>query len=164
MWDSTTSRHIQDMSQDTEPQVIANIKVGDFFAIYFNESTDIIRKAQLLAFSKFFVMETSLNNFYFASHFQKQQKAKTLLMLSTVISVLEICHGNRASATARMALPLCREACKDLSHWPRKRTPELFLHTLSCIERSSFQNQQYLRSRRHWMRRPRRLTLSRAGY
>jgi hypothetical protein len=39
-------------------------------------------------------METSLNNFYFANHSQKQQKAKTFLMLSTVISVLTICHEN----------------------------------------------------------------------
>jgi hypothetical protein len=47
-------------------------------------------------------METPLNNFDFANHSQKQQKAKTVLMLSTVISVFTICHGNHASESPSM--------------------------------------------------------------
>jgi hypothetical protein len=44
-------------------------------------------------------METVSSNFYFADS-QKQQKAKTFLMLSTVVSVTTICHGNHAIASA----------------------------------------------------------------
>jgi hypothetical protein len=54
-------------------------------------------------------MEVSLNNFYFAKHSQKQQNAKTFL-ISTVISVLTICHRNHTSVSARAVLPLRREA------------------------------------------------------
>jgi hypothetical protein len=46
----TISQHIQDMSQDDETQVIANIKEADFFAIHLDKSTAITEKAQLLTF------------------------------------------------------------------------------------------------------------------
>jgi hypothetical protein len=109
-------------------------------------------------------METSLKHFYFASNSKKQQKAETFLMLSTVISVLTICHGNHASASARPVLSLCREAWKDSSHWPSKRTLELFLHAVSCTEWTSFQNQLYLRSRMYWVRWTKWLTISWLGH
>jgi hypothetical protein len=100
------------MSQDAESQVIVNIKKKpiSFFAIQLKKSTDIPAKDQLLAFSRFVCNGDITENFYFAKHSQKQQKAKTLLMLSTVISVLTICHGNRASASIRTVLPPYREA------------------------------------------------------
>jgi hypothetical protein len=69
-WDNSIIRRIWDMFQDAESQVIANIKEADFFfAIHLDESTDITRKTQFLAFSKFVH-----NNLYFANHSQKQQK------------------------------------------------------------------------------------------
>jgi hypothetical protein len=61
------------MSQHVESRVIAKIKEADFVAIQLDESSDITGKTQLLAFSTFFVTETSLNNFYFENHSQKQQ-------------------------------------------------------------------------------------------
>jgi hypothetical protein len=52
-----------------------------------DDSTDINGKAQLLAFTRFvFVMETSLNNFYFANHSQKQQKADILDVVDSYFS------------------------------------------------------------------------------
>jgi hypothetical protein len=91
--------------------VIVNINEADFFfAIQLDESTDITGKAQLLAFSRFVSNGDIIEQFLFKSDSQKQQKAKKFLMLSTVISVVTIRHGNHASASVRTVLPLCREA------------------------------------------------------
>lgn len=73
--DSTVSCRIQDMSEDVESQVIASVEDAEFFAIQFDESTDITGHAQRLAFSSF-VTEKSLNN----PDFAKPQEAKTFLM------------------------------------------------------------------------------------
>jgi hypothetical protein len=106
MSDNTLNRRIQDMSQDTGSLVTTNIKEGDFlFTIRLDQSINITEKAQLLAFSRVFGMDISLNNFRFAKHSQKQQMPKKIFM-STVISVLAICLGNHASASAR-TVPLC---------------------------------------------------------
>jgi hypothetical protein len=84
-------------------------------------------------------METSLNNFHFANHSQKQQKAVTFLMLSTVISVLMICHKNHASASARTVLPVRRpERICRTSHTkePWAWFTHCFLHREALISKS----------------------------
>jgi hypothetical protein len=81
-------------------QVIATIKEPNFFAIQFEESTDITGKAQFLAFSKSVCNGDITARFLFCKTLRKQQNAKASLMLSTVISVLMIRHGNHASASA----------------------------------------------------------------
>jgi hypothetical protein len=63
--DNTVGWCIQDMSQDIESQVIANIKEPDLFAIQFDESTDITGKAQLLAFRRFVFNGHAIEQFLF---------------------------------------------------------------------------------------------------
>jgi hypothetical protein len=40
----------------------------------------------------------------------------------------------------------------------------LFLHTFSCIEGPSFQNQYHLRSKKYWMWWSKQLTTKRVGH
>jgi hypothetical protein len=98
------------MSQDAESQVTANNKEADFLPSSLKSQLTSVKNLSSYHSAGLYVMETSLDNFYFANHSQKQQKAKTFLMLSTIIPVLTICHGNHASASAWMVLPLCQEA------------------------------------------------------
>jgi hypothetical protein len=97
--DDTISRCIQDMSQDFESQVIANIKKADFShpvgQVNWHHWKGSTLSIQQVFFFFFFVTESSFNNFYLANDSRKQQKPKTFLM-STVTLVLMICHGNHA--------------------------------------------------------------------
>jgi hypothetical protein len=95
--DNVISRRIQDMSPDAESQVIANIKQAFFLAIQFDKPTG---KAQLLVFSRVICDGDITEQLFFCKP----------LAETTVISVLAICHGNHAAASARTLLSLCREA------------------------------------------------------
>jgi hypothetical protein len=86
------------MSQDAESQEIANIREADFLPSSWTSQPTSLKKLNCQHSAGLLVMGTSLNNWYFANHSQKQQKSKTFLMLLIVISVLTICHGNHASA------------------------------------------------------------------
>jgi hypothetical protein len=70
MWDNTISRRIQDMSQDVESHLIADIKEADYFAFQLEVNWHHW-KSSTSSILGLFVMETSLNNFYFANHSQK---------------------------------------------------------------------------------------------
>jgi hypothetical protein len=71
-------------------------------AIQLDESTDMAGKAQIPAFSRLVCKGDIIEKKYIAHHYQKQQKAKTIL-ISTVISVLTISHGNHAPTSAQTA-------------------------------------------------------------
>ncbi|XP_051778559.1 zinc finger BED domain-containing protein 5-like [Erpetoichthys calabaricus] len=62
--DNTISRHIADMSSDTERNVLSKIKSRGFFAIQVDKSTDISSKAQLLAFVRFSDNEAIMEDFF----------------------------------------------------------------------------------------------------
>jgi hypothetical protein len=79
-----------------------------FFAIQLNESTDITGKAQILEFNRSVCNGDITEQLLFCKPLPETTKAKILLMLPTVISVLMICHGNHASAQA--VLPQCQKA------------------------------------------------------
>lgn len=69
-------------------------------------------------------METTLN-ILFCKPLSEQHKAKIFLMLLTVISVITICQGNHASASARTILPLMSETL-----------PHCVLHREALISKS----------------------------
>jgi hypothetical protein len=96
-------------------------------------------------------METSLFNFYFADHSQKQQKAKIVLMLSTVISVFTICYGNHASASAWMVLSLCQEAEKICCAGQAKESWNCF-STLFPIQKALTSKSVVPEVQKYWMR------------
>jgi hypothetical protein len=91
-------------------------------------------------------METSFNIFILQ---YKEQKAKTFLISSTVISFLTFSYGNHASASARTVFSVCREASK---YSAKQKKPGIIFTHCSCIERPSFQDQQYRRAEKCWVR------------
>jgi hypothetical protein len=93
MSNNTVSRYIRDMSQDFESQVIANVTEAVFVPSSWTSQLTSLKKLNSQHSEGLFVMETSLNNFYFANQSQILQKAEIFSMLSTVVLVLTICHG-----------------------------------------------------------------------
>jgi hypothetical protein len=78
MSDINISRCIQDMSQDVKTQVTAHINEADFFcAVKLNEATDIIGKAQLVAFSRFVCKEDIIEQFLLFKPLPERTKART---------------------------------------------------------------------------------------
>jgi hypothetical protein len=88
------------MCQGYESHVIDIIKEPDVFAIQLDKASDISGNAQFLALNRFVCNGDITEQFLFCKTLWNQQNAKAFLMLSTVISVLTICHGNNASASA----------------------------------------------------------------
>jgi hypothetical protein len=148
MSDNILSRRIQDMSQDAESQVTANIRERDVFTIRLDQSINITERAQLLAFSRFFGMDISLNNFRFAKHSQKQQNAQENFDIDSYFSSCNLPWKSCISICTGGA-PLYLKAWRDSSHCPSKLALGLFVHTVFFID-----SQQYLKSRNYWMRRP----------
>jgi hypothetical protein len=80
MSDNIISRRIQDMSQDAESQAVANVKEDDFFAIQFDEATDIAGKAQLLAFSRFVFNGGIIEQFLICKPLPETTKGQDILV------------------------------------------------------------------------------------
>jgi hypothetical protein len=85
-------------------------------------------------------VEISLKHFYFANHSQKQEKTKTFLMLSTIITPLTVCNGNHTSASARMVLPVSG-SLKGFVTLAKQNNPGIvfmypFLHSEVLISKS----------------------------
>jgi hypothetical protein len=81
MSDDTISRRKQDMSQDAESQVRANIKEADFFffTIQLDKSTDVTGRAQPLAISKFVCNGDITEQFLFCKPLPEITKGQDVL-------------------------------------------------------------------------------------
>jgi hypothetical protein len=79
MSDNIIGWHIQDISQDIESQVIANIKESGLFAIQLDESTHITGRAKLLAFSRFVFNGDIFEKFLFCKPLQETTNFQDML-------------------------------------------------------------------------------------
>jgi hypothetical protein len=139
------------VSKDVESQLIANIKEASFFTIHLDESFDITGKAQPLAFSRYVCNKDITEQFLFCKPLPEITEGQDILdVVDSHFSSYDLPWKSRISMCMDGA-PSLSGSLKGFIILSKKRTLELFLHTFSCIEGPSFQNQYHLRSKKYWM-------------
>jgi hypothetical protein len=152
---NTISGRMQDVPQDGESHAIANFKEAHLFAIQLDESTDITRKAQLVACSRIVCSGDIIEQFLFCKPLPETTKCQGILdVLDSCFSSHDLsrksCISNCTDDASSMSGRLRRFVALAKQENPGVVFTHCFLHREALVSKS----------KKYWMIRSKWLTTS----